>query len=514
MTSKLSGISMTNNITTLKANKGIIIFIVAFSVFIWSFSAGIVTIALPSISQYLDVSTSLVSWVVVAHLLVLTSFLLIFGKIGEYIGYKKVFLGGLFLFTVGSYFSGISLDIMQLILSRILQGIGSAMLLSMTPAIISVNFPNAVRGKIFGYISLATTVALSLGYGVGGIITEYLGWHWIFFVTVPLGSTAVILTYLYLPETGKLEEYHGFDIVGSLLIFLAMFTLIISLELGGRLGWISPWIILGLLLSLTLLIIFYKWENHYNHPLFKMCLLKQRYLNISIAAGFMTSFVLTGTIFLLPFYLELIMNYTTDIAGLIILVPTLLIVFVGPLSGRISDSIGSKLPSLLGAVCLAIALLVLTILDPTVGKYGILFVLIALLMRSLSDGMFSPANNKLVMSHSPPGMMGSVSSLLNTAKYLGLVMGVVIFETIFDSTVSHSVSGVEGAAVSTGAFQFAVPIETLLSGFQEAFLLGAVISILIVIASLISKENPDADDTDYIESIEDIKFRIEGIPKE
>jgi hypothetical protein len=128
--------------------------------------------------------------------------------------------------------------------------------------------------------------------------------------------------------------------------------------------------------------------------------------------------------------------------------------------------------------------------------------------------MFSPANNKLVMSHSPPGMMGSVSSLLNTAKYLGLVMGVVIFETIFDSTVSHSVSGVEGAAVSTGAFQFAVPIETLLSGFQEAFLLGAVISILIVIASLISKENPDADDTDYIESIEDIKFRIEGIPKE
>ncbi len=488
---------MTNNIHTPKTNKGIITFIVAFGVFIWSFSAGIVTIALPSISQYLDVSTSLVSWVVVAHLLVLTSFLLIFGKIGEYIGYKKVFLGGLFVFTVGSYFSGISLDIMQLILSRILQGIGSAMLLSMTPAIISVNFPNAVRGKIFGYISLATTVALSVGYGVGGIITEYLGWHWIFFVTVPLGSIAVILTYLYLPETGKSEEYHGFDIVGSLLIFMAMFTLIISLELGGRLGWVSPWIILGLLTSFTLLLIFYKWENHYKYPLFKMCLLKQKYLNIPIAAGFMTSFVLTGTIFLLPFYLELIMNYSTDIAGLIILVPTLLIVFVAPLSGRISDSMGSKLPSLLGAVCLAIALLVLTILDPTIGKYGILFVLIALLMRSLSDGMFSPANNKLVMSHSPPGMMGSVSSLLNTAKYLGLVMGVVIFETIFDSTVSHSVSGVEGAAISTGAFQFAVPIETLLSGFQEAFLLGAVISILIVIASLISKENPDADNTDY-----------------
>src|SRR5664280_2021404 len=103
----------------------------------------------------------------------------------------------------------------------------------------------------------------------------------------------------------------------------------------------------------------------------------------------MTSFVLTGTIFLLPFYLELIMNYSADLAGIIILVPTLLIVFVGPISGRISDSVGSKLPSIIGAVCLAIALFVLTLLDPTIGKYGILFVLIALLMRSLSDGTVS-----------------------------------------------------------------------------------------------------------------------------
>ncbi len=99
------------------------------------------------------------------------------------------------------------------------------------------------------------------------------------------------------------------------------------------------------------------------------------------------------------------------------------------------------------------------------------------------------------MSHSPPGMMGSVSSLLNTAKYLGLVMGVVIFETIFDSTVSHSAAGVEGV-VSTGAFQFSVPIETLLSGFQQAFLLGAIISILIIMASLLSKENPDTEDNE------------------
>jgi DHA2 family metal-tetracycline-proton antiporter-like MFS transporter len=296
------------------------------------------------------------------------------------------------------------------------------------------------------------------------------------------------MAYFFLPKATTSMKYKGFDFVGSILILLAVTALILPLEMGGRMGWTSPLIILGFVFSLILIISFYLWEARYANPLFNVCLLKHKYLNLSIASGFMSSFVLTGTVFLLPFYLELIMNYSTDIAGLVILIPTLLIVVVAPLSGRISDDRGSKVPSVIGAICLAIALFVLTILNPTIGKYGVVFVFLALLMRSLSDGMFAPANNKLVMSHSPKGMLGTVSSLLNTAKYLGLVMGVVIFETIFDSTVSHSAAVVEGVA-TTGAFQFSVPIETLLTGFQGAFLLGALISILIILTTLFSKEN-------------------------
>ena len=489
---------MSNNNSSSKLNVNLVGFIIAFSVFIWSFSAGIVTIALPTISQYLDVNTTLVSWVVVAHLLVLTSFLLIFGKIGDHVGYKNIYLGGLFLFTVGSYLSGISLSISQLIASRILQGVGSAMLLSMTPAIISKVFPHSSRGEIFGFISLATTVGLSLGYGVGGFVTEYMGWHWIFFVTVPLGAAATILTYFYFPKIKPITTYHGFDLVGSLLIFLAVILLIMPIEMGNKLGWTSPLIIGALISSGAIFLIFYWWERNYKNPLFQICLLKQKQLNISIIAGFMTSFVLTGTIFLLPFYFELILNFDTDVAGLIILLSTLLIIVVGPMSGRLADKVGSKLPAILGAVLLATTMIILTLIDPTVGEYGVIFVVVALIMRSLSDGMFSPANNKLVMSHSPPKMVGSVSSLLNTAKYLGLVLGVVIFETIFDSTISHSSGHMEGVT-ATGAFQFSVPVETLLTGFHHAFLIGALICILIVAASFFAQENYNVTD----ESIED-----------
>jgi DHA2 family metal-tetracycline-proton antiporter-like MFS transporter len=484
---------MFNNNSRTALNQNLIAFIIAFSVFIWSFSAGIVTIALPTISQYMDVNTTLVSWVVVAHLLVLTSFLLIFGKIGDYIGYKNIYLGGLFLFTVGSYLSGISLGITQLIASRILQGIGSAMLLSMTPAIISKVFPHSTRGEIFGFISLATTVGLSLGYGVGGFVTEYLGWHWIFFVTVPLGAAATILTYFYFPKLKPVSEYRGFDLVGSFLIFLAVILLIMPIEMGNKLGWTSPLIIGGLISSGVVFLIFYKWEHVYKNPLFQICLLKQKQLNLSIVAGFMTSFVLTGTIFLLPFYFELILNYDTDVAGIIILLSTLLIIVVGPMSGRLADKIGSRLPAMFGAVLLAATMIILTLIDPTVGEFGVILVVIALIMRSLSDGIFSPANNKLVMSHSPPKMVGSVSSLLNTAKYLGLVLGVVIFETIFDSTISHSSGHMEGVT-GTGAFQYSVPVETLLTGFHHAFLIGAVMCILIVAASFFAQENLNVKD--------------------
>lgn len=491
---------MFNNNSPNKISQNLIGFIIAFSVFIWSFSAGIVTIALPTISQYMDINTTLVSWVVVAHLLVLTSFLLIFGKIGDYVGYKNIYLGGLFLFTVGSYLSGISLSITQLIASRILQGVGSAMLLSMTPAIISKVFPHTKRGKIFGFISLATTIGLSLGYGVGGIVTEYMGWHWIFFVTVPLGAVATILTYFYLPELKSGIEYRGFDLVGSILIFLAVILLIMPIEMGSKIGWTSPLILGGLISSGVIFLIFYQWEHRYKNPLLHICLLKQKQLNISIIAGFMTSFVLTGTIFLLPFYFELILNYDTDVAGIIILLSTLLIIVVGPMSGRLADKIGSRLPAILGAVILATTMIIFTLIDPTVGEYGVVLIILALIMRSLADGIFSPANNKLVMSHSPPKMVGSVSSLLNTAKYLGLVLGVVIFETIFDSTISHSSGHMEGVT-GTGAFQYSVPVETLLTGFHHAFLIGVVICVLIVAASFLAKENTDVTDEIEVETI-------------
>ncbi len=333
-------------------------------------------------------------------------------------------------------------------------------------------------------------------------------------MVVPVGIIATIFAIKALPSQEKRVQNVKFDIIGAVLIVLTLVMFIIPFNkdvtaalfsipfnISSNTGEGFLFVILALILSLFFAILFFIWESQYPQPLFDISILKNVYIILSVITGFMASLVLTGTIFLLPFYLELIMGYPTDFAGLIILIPSLIVIGVGPISGYISDRIGSRLPTITAGFGLIIAVFLLYILNDTA---GLLFIFIALGIRAISEGMFTPANNKLVMSHSPKEKIGSVSSLLNTARYLGLVTGVVVFNAIFNYTISNDISKIMGAP-SSGAFQFSAPIAVLLNGFQTAFVLGIGISILILIFSIVSKENED-----YLMEIEEPAKEKEG----
>jgi DHA2 family metal-tetracycline-proton antiporter-like MFS transporter len=256
-----------------------------------------------------------------------------------------------------------------------------------------------------------------------------------------------------------------------------------------------PIVIITFILSIILMVIFFIWESKNEDPLLNISIFKNLYITFSVIAAFLATLVLTGTIFLIPFYLDLIMGYPSDFAGLIILIPSLVVLFVGPISGYISDSIGSRIPILLACIALITAVILLYSLNETI---GLLFVFIALGIRAISEGMFTPANNKLVMSHSSKEKIGSVASLLNSARYLGLVMGVVVFNSIFDYTISNEVLQLTGIPTK-GAFQLSAPIPILLDGFQNAFIVGIGLSVLILLFSFFSKENTLADDEDELD---------------
>ncbi|MGB9936965.1 MAG: MFS transporter [Methanobacterium sp.] len=480
----------------LKFKDNLIILTLAMGMFLWSFSSGIVNISLPTISQFLDINTSLASLIMIIYLITLTSFLLIFGRIGAIMGLRNVYLFGVFLFSIGSYFCAISLDLYQILAYRIIVGISSAMIISTVPAIITDIFPNSSRGRIFGYISLTTTLGVSMGYGIGGFIVDNFSWNYVFLAVVPIGLITGLLAYKVLPILKNDSRNKSFDFIGSILIFFGILTFILPFNasiIGNNL-FIK---ITTFIISIIALITFFKWESQQEQPLLDLSILKNKFITFSILAAFMATLVLTGTIFLLPFYLELIMGYPSDFAGIIILIPSLILIFIGPLSGYISDRLGTRMPIIISTIALVIATFLLYSLNSTI---GLLFILITICMRSLSESMFTPANNKLVLSHSPEGKAESVSSILNTARYLGLVMGIVVFNALFNFTINNDITELTGT-IANNAVQFSAPSGILLHGFQSAFLIGIVMSILVLLFSFFSRENKEDDNSisiDYL----------------
>lgn len=465
-------------------NHKLVTLTVIMGMFLWSFSAGIVNISLPTIAQFLDINISTVSWIIIIHLMSLIGLILFFGRLADYLGHKTIFVWGILIFTIFSYLCGLTQDINTLLMYRLLQGVGSAMLLSVSPAIISMTSSPKKQGRAFGYLSLATTLGLSGGYLVGGLITENLSWNWIFFANVPIGIIVLIMARSYLNNLPHESHKKGFDIVGVVISFLFYLSLIITLETIGNSGIPLTYTGFGIILSLVIILIFIKWESYHPNPLIDLKLFSNPHLSLAVATGLLTTLILTGTIFLIPFYLELVKSYSSYFSGLIVFSSSLLVLFISPIAGWLSDKVGAKIVNAFGALLLVGSMALLTLMNNTT---GLVFILIALAVRALSDGVSNPANSKMVISHSSPDKLNTISSLLNNARYFGLVLGVVVFQSIFKITISSNAVSIEAPA--QGALEMTLPVGTLLHGFQAAFIFGIVLSIIVIIFTIISREN-------------------------
>lgn len=466
------------------SNRSLVNLTIISGMFLWSFSAGMVNLSLPTIAQYFDIGSATVSWVIVCHFITLVGLILFFGRLAYYVGHKTIFMWGVFIFVLASFFCGISSKIEHILILRAIQGIGSAMLLSVTPAILSKISSSKSRGKAFGYISLATTLGLSIGYLVGGTILEYASWNWIFIVNVPIGIIVLLMAQKFMAKETIVPPKDKLDKKGAIILFLFFLALILAIEPMRTVEFPILTISVGLAISIILGLIFIFWELRHPYPLIDLKLFLNPYLTLTVLIAFLTTLVLTGTIFLVPFYLDLVMSYSTELAGLIIFMATLVILVGGPLSGRLSDRFGAKKINILGVFILLIALVLFTFFNQTV---GLTFILIVLALRALSDGVSNPANSKLVISYSPPGMEYTVSSLLNAARYLGVVTGVVVFEAVFNKTISQY-----GQALTAhGSIEKTLPVGALVNGFQTAFYIGVVLTVVILILTFLGSAAPD-----------------------
>jgi len=456
-----------------KSRQRWIIMSVAFATFMSILDANIVNISLPTIARYFSITTGQVVWVTISYLLIQTSTLLFFGKIADRMGVNKIFISGYLTFVVGSLMCGISTTGGALIFSRCIQALGGAMLYTTTFAIIPKFIPAQNRGWAFGLLSTAAALGITVGAPLGGFITGFFSWHWIFLINIPIGLTAVLVALKVLPkEEVKPKEKEKFDFPGAILSFMGPLFLIYALNMGHKYGWGSPTILTCFAASALSFVALIIREKFARFPLLDLNLYKKLDFTLVNLSSFMAFAFLAGSNFLVPFYLQLERGLAVEYAGMVILVYSIVYMFVGPFAGRLSDKVR---PRLLCSIAMFSATLASLTFAFIMGLPGLIPVILFLVWLAISNGFFISPNNSEVMSLVPADKQGIASGAFKTVSNLGMVIGVTLFEVIF------------AASIPKGITPATFTPDQLLAGFKNTYVFGSFILLLAFLFSIMAR---------------------------
>jgi EmrB/QacA subfamily drug resistance transporter len=456
---------------------------VAFTSFIVALDTYIVNVSLPSIAHHFNLGTGNVVYVMVAYLLVIASTLPLFGKLGDTFGFKNFFVLGLILFTLGSLLCGLSPAIGFLIGARCLQGLGGAMLYAIGTALIPRYLPESHRGWAFGITSTSAGLGMALGAPVGGFITEFFSWQWIFLVNVPVGIATIIIACRIIPNenTGESIKHkkRGFDILGAVLSFLGLLALVFALNRGQEFGWTSIIIIFLFISSAVLLTLFFIREKRCHDPILDLALYKSTAFRYSTLAGLAAFALYAGSNFLIPFYLLYTRGLSMSNVGLVIMTYSVVYMICSPFMGRLSDKIK---PTTLSSAGMASAIIACIFFAFVLRLPGLVYIIIFLIWLGLSYAAFISPNNNSIMSAIPQDRQGIASGVYRTTQMIGMVLGVSILETIFSLHIP-------GTSLDTSLSRAAVSQDVLYSGFNSAYLAGALICVVGLVFSLLASRN-------------------------
>ncbi|HAR41880.1 MAG TPA: MFS transporter [Bdellovibrionales bacterium] len=405
--------------------------------FMATLDSSIVNIALPTLSKEFGVDLYQVKWVVVVYLLVITCLLLPFGRLADYFGRKTIFQFGFIIFTLGSALCGLAPGLGELVAARVVQGLGVSMLMANGPAIITAAFPFRERGAALGTMAMVVSTGLLSGPGVGGFLISHFGWRSIFLVNLPIGLLGILLAQKYLEREKRRPGRLSFDFAGAFLQTVFLLSVIVlfdppNISISGTLPISIPrWIMAAA--ALIIGAIFVRVEAEAKAPVLDLSLMKSRtFWSANVASLLM--FISFSSIFvLMPFYLEEMLHLAPHQAGLYMTVIPLTIFFVAPISGRLSDRIGSRWLSFGGALVGAVGLLTMsgTIGPGLTATSGPMSISLFLMAAGLANGLFQSPNNSAIMGAVSTEKLGVASAFSATIRNLGLVTGTGLATGLF-----------------------------------------------------------------------------------
>jgi EmrB/QacA subfamily drug resistance transporter len=436
----------------------------------------IVNIALPKIQLDFGIDLTTVEWVVVAYLLVVGSLLLPVGRLGEVMTFKRVYLAGFSIFTAASVLCGAAPNELVLILFRVVQASGAAMIMAMGPAIVARTFPASERGRALGLNGVSISIGLSLGPVLGGILTEAASWRAIFLINVPVGIIAILWASRILPaETPGRGQ--TFDARGAGLSGAALFCLLLALSEGQGWGWTSP-ATLGLLAAFLVLGTgFVLAERASAQPIIDLALFRIRPFAFGLASVVVAFSAMFTATFLLPFLLEQGVGRSPVEAGLWLTPVPISMAIVAPFSGAASDRFGPAILASTGIVVMALALLSLTQLPVDLTFPDLAW---RLTLLGIGQGLFMSPNSSAVIGSVPGRRVGTASGILAQMRVTGQALGIALSAAVVATRLP-----VHLAALGGGAPTPAVQAEALAGAIHDAFVVAAVVCALGIVTSLV-----------------------------
>jgi EmrB/QacA subfamily drug resistance transporter len=394
----------------------------------------VVNVALPSMRSSLHMSLSELEWVVAGYALTFAAFMLIGGKLADFVGRRLVFMIGLAVFTGASLACGLAPNGGFLIGARIVQGLGGALMNPATLSIIAATFPPRERGRAIGIWAGVSAMALAIGPLVGGLLTEHVNWNWIFFVNVPVGLIGLLAIPLFIDESRDTTAEQRLDLPGLATSALGLFSLTYAFIEANQYGWGSGRIIGAFAVAAASLVAFVLLERHQRAPMLDLSLFRNRTFGGANAAMLFVGLAMFGTFFYVSLYMQNVLKYSPVEAGASFLPMTILIILIAPRAGALTDRVGSRWLVGIGMTLLAVMLFYYT----TLGAHESFWALLpGLLIGGAGMGMTMTPVTAAAMSAVSVDKAGVGSAVLNSARQVGGSLGIAVMGAIVAASSNY-----------------------------------------------------------------------------
>ncbi len=444
--------------------------------------ASIITLAFPELTRVFNTDLATVMWVTVAYILVSSSLMLIFGKLSDFIGRKKIYAIGIGIFTVAMAACSLAGSVEQIIFFRVLQALGASMAIGCGTAIITEAFPGEDRGKGLGLLGVAVSFGFILGPVTGGFLLDWLDWRAIFYMGIPLGVLSFALAMLWLRKDVRREGKINLDILGTVASFCGLFSMLLGMGQIKARGMTSAVVIMLVVAGLLILSLLPLIERHAKEPIIDFTLLRNHTFTYAITGLFIFFLSMPVYTVIMPFYLLDGLGLSATSSGLLLSVIPITTMIASPISGALSDRFGPRWPSTLGAGAVASAFLCMLWFDLSTQRWIIASVLVLL---GIGSGVFQPPNNSSIMGAVEQKRFGSVSALIGTSRQVALTIGMALTGSVFSTRqIAYQDLYLLKGLGKIEAFRHSIP-----PAFRDLILISLFLTLTVVILSFWSTKN-------------------------